>query len=155
MAEIRRYPWFRHLRSEPSFHVMRHRKGALTASGRGLSFWFRAMNTSVAEVPMDNRDLPFIFHGRTRDYQEVTVQGTLAWRVVDPELLGERVYLTPPSSSYSSQRQPLDQLATFLTGIAQQAALRYLADQPVRDLLEEGPVRCSSASEKNSPAKPR
>ena len=74
MAEIRRYPWFRHLRSEPSFHVLRHRGGKLVKSGRGLAFWFHPMRTSVAEIPMDDRDLPFLFHGRSEDFQDLTVQ---------------------------------------------------------------------------------
>ena len=139
MAEIRKYPIFKHLRSEPSFHVLRHRKGKLTGSGRGLSFWFRAMNTSVAELPVDDRDLNFLFHGRTRDYQEVTVQGTLTWRVADPELLARRIDFTLDLKTGVYLRQPLDQIAVLLTGIAQQAALRHLAERALRDLLEDGP----------------
>ncbi len=139
MAEIRKYPIFKHLRSEPSFHVLRHRKGKLTGSGRGLSFWFRAMNTSVPELPVDDRDLTFLFHGRARDYQEVTVQGTLTWRVADPELLARRIDFTLDLRTGVYLRQPLDQIAVLLTGIAQQAALRHLAERALRDLLEDGP----------------
>jgi hypothetical protein len=139
MADIRKYPLLRHLRSEPSFHVLRHRKGKLTGSGRGLSFWFRAMNTSVAELPIDDRDLPFLFHGRTMDYQEVTVQGTITWRVADAEVLGRRIDFTLDLNTGVYRRQPLDQIAILLTGIAQQAALKYLAEKQVRELLEDGP----------------
>jgi len=139
MAEIRKYPWVRHLRSEPSFHVLRYRGGSLVASGRGLTFWFLPMSTSVAELPMDDRDLPFLFHGRTRDYQEVTVQGTITWRVEDPERLGQRVDFTLDLASGTYQRQPFEQLAILIVGIAQQAAVRHIASQALRDLLEAGP----------------
>jgi regulator of protease activity HflC (stomatin/prohibitin superfamily) len=139
MAEIRKYPWLRHLRSEPSFHVLRHSGGALVASGRGLTFWFLPINTSVAELPMDDRDMPFLFHGRTKDYQEVIVQGTIAWRVADPEVLAQRVDFTIDLGKGVYQRQPFEQIVLLLTGIAQQAALRHIAEQPLRALLEAGP----------------
>ncbi len=139
MAEIRKYPWLRHLRSEPSFHVLRYSGGALTASGRGLAFWFLPMNTSVAELPTDDRDLPFLFHGRSLDYQEVVVQGTVTWRVADPELLGQRVDFTIDLAQGVYQRQPFEQIALLLTGIAQRAALRHIAGEPLRALLEAGP----------------
>ena len=82
MAEIRRYPFIRHLRGEPSVHLIRHTRGRITKAGRGLAFWFTPMTTSVAEIPMDDRDLPVLFHGRTRDFQDVTVQGVVTWRVI-------------------------------------------------------------------------
>ena len=88
MAEIRQFLWMRHLRAEPSVHVLRFKRGRLTQSGRGLAFWFLPMSASVAEVPMDDRDLHFLFHARSRDFQDVTVQGVAAWRVTDPERLG-------------------------------------------------------------------
>ena len=89
MAEIHRYPFLRHLRAEPSFHILRFRRGRLVASGRGLAFWFRPLSTSVAEIPMDDRELPFLFHGRAKDFQDTTVQGVITFRVVDPERAAE------------------------------------------------------------------
>ena len=139
MAEIRRYPFIRHLRGEPSVHLIRHTRGRITKAGRGLAFWFTPMTTSVAEIPMDDRDMPVLFHGRTRDFQDVTVQGVVTWRVVDPALLGQRVDFTINLERGTYLKQPLDQLATLLTGFVQQAAVRYLAERPVRQILEAGP----------------
>ena len=68
MAEIHRFPFRRHLRGDPSHHLLRFRRGALFASGRGLSFWFYPMNTSIVEIPMDDRELPFLYHARSRDF---------------------------------------------------------------------------------------
>ena len=81
MAEIRRYPFLRHLRSEASVYVTHHRQGRKRRAGRGLAFWFRPDGASIAELPMDDRDLPFLIHGRSKDHQEVTVQGVITWRV--------------------------------------------------------------------------
>lgn len=140
MAEIRRYLWLRHLRAEPGTHVLRYVRGRMTGSGRGLSFWFYPMTTAVAELPMDQRDLPFLFHGRTRDYQDVAVQGVVTYRVTKPEVLAERIDFTIDLITGLYRKQPLDQLATLITGLAQQAALDYLANQEVRGLLAAGTV---------------
>ncbi|MCP5059282.1 MAG: band 7 protein [bacterium] len=138
MAEIQRYPIVRHLRAEPSFQVLRFRRGKLVASGRGLAFWFRPLNTSVAEIPMDDRELPFLFHGRAKDFQDTTVQGVVTFRVVDAELAAARVDFAIDLGTGATLKQPLDKLAGLLTELAQQFALEYLAQTDLRHALEEG-----------------
>ena len=138
MAEIQRYPIMRHLRAEPSFHILRFRRGKLVASGRGLAFWFRPLNTSVAEIPMDDRELPFLFHGRAKDFQDTTVQGVVTFRVVDAELAAKRVDFALDLGTGATLKQPLDKLAGLLTELAQQFALGYLAQTGLRHALAEG-----------------
>ncbi len=64
MAEIKRFTIMRHLRSEPSQQILRFRRGRPVESGRGLAFWFHPLSASIAEVPADDCELPFLFHGR-------------------------------------------------------------------------------------------
>lgn len=140
MAEIRTYPMWSHLRAEPSMHVLRFRRGRRVASGRGLAFWFRPLVTSVAEIPIDDRELPFLFHGRTHDFQDATVQGVITFRVVDPETVAERVDFAIDLRSGTLLKQPLEKLSGLLTELAQQFALGYLAKTPLRHCLAEGVV---------------
>ena len=67
--------------------MLHYRRGELARDGAGLAFWFRPIHTAVAEVPIDDRELPFLFHVRSTDFQELTVQGAIAFRVADPRLL--------------------------------------------------------------------
>jgi regulator of protease activity HflC (stomatin/prohibitin superfamily) len=138
MAEIRSYPFLRHLRAEPSFHVLRFRRGRLVGSGRGLAFWFRPLSTSAAEVPIDDRELPFLFRGRARDFQDVNVQGVITYRVVDPEKVAERVDFSIDLRTGLLREQPLEKLAGMLTELAQQFAFTWLTQTPLRRVLEEG-----------------
>src|SRR5215212_10934682 len=94
MAEMKTYPFTRHLRAEPTSHVLHYRRGALRREGVGLTFWFRPNETAVAEVPIDDRELPFLFHARSADFQELTVQGAINFRVEDPRRLARRVDFT-------------------------------------------------------------
>jgi regulator of protease activity HflC (stomatin/prohibitin superfamily) len=138
MAEIRKFAWLRHMRSEPSVHVLRYRGGKLAASGRGLAFWFWPMSASVAEVPVDDRELHFLFHGRSRDFQDVTLQGVVTWRVADPERVGSRVDFSVDLERGTWNREPLDQLDAVLSGMVQALSLGHVAELSVRDLLAEG-----------------
>jgi len=138
MAEIRKLFWARHLRAEATSHILQYRAGRLRRSGVGLAFWFYPMTTALAEVPVDDRDLNFIFKGRTRDHQEVTVQGIVTYRVNDAERLATRVDFAIDLDSGTHLKQPLEQIATLLTGIAQQAGLQVIARAQLEELLSAG-----------------
>lgn len=138
MAQITRFPLMRHLRAEPTFHTLYYRKGRLVRSGRGLSFWFRPLSAGLAEVPLDDRELPFLFHGRSADFQDVIAQGVITYRVTDPEVLATRIDFTIDPATGRWAREPLEQVAELLIQLAQQSAWEYLTRTPVRDLLTEG-----------------
>jgi regulator of protease activity HflC (stomatin/prohibitin superfamily) len=138
MAEIRRFPLFRHLRAEPSSHVLKYRKGRLVRSGRGVALWFSPMSTSLAEVPVDDRELAFLFHARSADFQDVATQGIITYRIAAPETTAERVDFSIDLATGAHRKQPLEKLASLLTELAQQFAWGYVVRTPIRDILTTG-----------------
>jgi len=138
MADISDFGPLRRLRSDASVHIERYRSGRIVQSGRGLAFWFMPDGASIAEVPMDDRDLPFLFHSRSKDFQALTVQGLIVWRVIDPRKLAERVNFSIDLKHGLHLGQPVDQIATLLTGLSQQLATQYLAEFDVNAILDAG-----------------
>jgi regulator of protease activity HflC (stomatin/prohibitin superfamily) len=143
MAEIRTFPLLRHLRAEPTAHVIQYKGGTLARDGAGLAFWFRPIHTAVAEVPIDDRELPFLFHARSADFQELTVQGAIAFRVGDPRLLARRVDFTLDLGSGRWTQAPLEQVAALLTQLAQQFVIDELVRLDLVTILTGGvaPIR--------------
>jgi regulator of protease activity HflC (stomatin/prohibitin superfamily) len=143
MAEIRTYPLLHHLRAEPTAHVLRYRRGALKADGAGLAFWFRPNIAAIAEVPLDNQELPFIFHARSADFQQLTVQGAITFRCVDPRLVSQRVDFTVDLQAGTWTETPLEQLQGLLVQMAQQYVTDELLRRDLRAILADGvaPVR--------------
>ncbi len=139
MAHIRNFPFAAQLRADASNHVLRYRKGRVRQSGRGLVFWFRPETASIAELPMDDREMAIFVKGRSQDFQTVAVQGTLTWRVADPELLASRVDFSIGLRSGVWLAEPIQRIETRLAGLVNQAVLQYLAQAPVRALLDAGP----------------
>jgi regulator of protease activity HflC (stomatin/prohibitin superfamily) len=121
--------------------VIRYRNGAVVRSGRGLSFWFRPLDAAIAELPLDDQELPFLFHGRSADVQEVIAQGIVTYRVADPETLAARIDFGIDLRTGHHTKSPLDQLADRLTQLAQQHALELIAVTPLAELVAEGAAR--------------
>ncbi len=138
MASIRSYGLVRHLRSETSNHVLHFRRGRLVASGRALAYWFSPMSASIAEVPIDDCEVPLAVQARTADYQDVTVQGVLTYRVTDPEAVARRVDFTIDNKRGVHLKQPVEKLALLLGQLAQQHACDWVGRTPVRDVLRDG-----------------
>ncbi len=141
MAQINRFGLARHLRSDANAFVLHYRKGVLTRSGRGLSFFFWPPASSIAEVPVDDREMPILFHGRSSDFQDVAVQGVVTYRVADPERLAGRVDFTIDLARGLHQRQPLERLQLLLSQLAEQYAWTLVARTPIREVLAEGAER--------------
>lgn len=138
MAEIRSYWLWRHLRAEPTSWIALYKSGRLKQSGRALTFWFAPLGTSIVEVPLDDRELPFLVAARSADFQDVNVNGVVTFRVREPELLAERVDFSVDTRSGRWRSEPLDKLAVVVKELAQELAGSFVGRAPLRALLDQG-----------------
>lgn len=147
MADIARYPFFRHLRGTTTTHVQHVRNGRTIHEGVGAAFWYRPLSAVLTEVPVDDRDLPLLLHGRTADFQDVTVQATVTFRVVDPTVAVGRIDFSIDSERGLWRGTPLDQVAGLITESAQQYAVDLIAGADLATTLAGGvgPIRVAIA----------
>lgn len=138
MADIQRFPGVRHLRGTATVHVRHQRHGRVVREGTGLAFWFRPLSAVLSEIPVDDRELPLLFHARTSDFQDVTVQASVTYRVVDPGLAAARLDFSIDPETGRWRSTPLEQLAGLLTELAQQPALEQLAATTLPAALAAG-----------------
>jgi regulator of protease activity HflC (stomatin/prohibitin superfamily) len=138
MADISRYPLVRHLRGTATVHIEHVRNGKIIHAGTGSSFWFRPLSAVLSEIPVDDRELPLLFHARTADFQDVTVQATLTFRLTDPALAAARIDFSIDPDTGRWRATPLEQVAGLLGETAQQHALDLLAGMALTDALVGG-----------------
>jgi regulator of protease activity HflC (stomatin/prohibitin superfamily) len=143
MADIARYAFLRHLRGATTTHVQHVRNGKTIHAGVGAAFWFRPLSAVLSEVPVDDRELPLLFHARTSDFQDVTVQATVTYRLTDPVTAAGRIDFSIDPETGLWRGTPLDQVAGLLTETAQQYALDLLTAAELTTALAGGvtPVR--------------
>jgi regulator of protease activity HflC (stomatin/prohibitin superfamily) len=139
MADIQSYPFLRHLRGAPTSYIRHAKNGRVVNEGVARSFWFRPLSAVLSEAPIDDRELPLIFHARTSDYQDVVVQATVTYRIAEPARAVERIDFGIDSRTGAWRAGPLEQLASLLTELAQQHALDLLAGTRLSEALVEAP----------------
>jgi len=85
---------FRYAKASPTTYLIQYRNGAPVREGSGLAFFYFAPSASLVSIPMESMDVPFMFREVSADFQEVTVQGQVTYRVADPKVLATLMNFT-------------------------------------------------------------
>ncbi len=155
MADITRFPMVRHLRGAPTQHIRHLRHGKLVHDGTGLSFFFRPLTAVLSEVPVDDRELPLLFHARTADFQDLTVQASVTFRVTDPATACARIDFSIDPNFGRWRGTPLEQVGGLLTETAQQQVLGLIARSSLTSVLEDGLSQVRDHIQRGLTADPR
>jgi regulator of protease activity HflC (stomatin/prohibitin superfamily) len=93
----------RYLKSRPTEYVMQFKSGRVKREGAGLSFLYWEPTTTLVMVPISSADVPFAFQETTGDFQTLTIQGQLTWRVADARKLASLLdYSMTPAGAWKS-----------------------------------------------------
>jgi regulator of protease activity HflC (stomatin/prohibitin superfamily) len=95
----------KYFKADSSTYVIKTVNGKTRRSGKGLSFFYNAATTSIAAIPVNAQEAPFIFNLQTSDFQSVSVQGQISFRVVDAETTAETLNfnLDGAGAAYASE----------------------------------------------------
>jgi regulator of protease activity HflC (stomatin/prohibitin superfamily) len=121
------------IKVDPTVYVMQYKKGNLIREGNGLSFFYFAPTTSLVSVPVASTDSPFIFKEVTSDFQEVTIQGQVVYRVADPKRLSQMLNFALDTQK---QKYLSDDPETFSARIINQVQVLLRAELQVLPLRE-------------------
>lgn len=93
----------RFMKAAPTTYVLHYKNGKIRQEGPGLSFFYYAPTSTIVAVPLASADAPFAFEESTADFQSVTIQGQLTYRVADPKRLASLLDLSvSPQGAYRS-----------------------------------------------------
>ncbi len=125
---------FRYLKAPSTTYVVHSRGGQVQRQGPGLSFWYFAPTSVIVQLPVSSIDVPYAFTEVSSDFQDVTVQGNLTYRIVEPlKLAGLLDYSVDVRGRYLSDDP--SKLSERLVQAAQTGARRFIQTQPLRDVL--------------------
>ena len=74
-------------KNPPTTYVLHYQNGRVRREGPGLAFWYFRPASTIVAIPLASRDVPFAFSEVTADFQPVTLQGQLTYRIADPRRL--------------------------------------------------------------------
>jgi hypothetical protein len=123
---------------------MKVKNGRVQREGVGLSFYYYEPTTSVVVLPVSSVDVPFMFEEITADYQTVTVQGQLSYRIMDYGKITKSLnytYNLRKNQYMSDDPHKLDQRVIT---IAKVLTKKYLEQLPLKDAIQSSERLASS-----------
>jgi regulator of protease activity HflC (stomatin/prohibitin superfamily) len=138
MATLRTYPVMSHLRAEPNQYILHYQGGNLVRRGAGLTFWFNRFSAALAELPVEDIETTMMLNERSKDYQDVSIQVTLSYRIEDPLLASKRVNFGIDLASGKWTDKPLSRLANLWFLRAQEPARTLIAGLALTEVLGTG-----------------
>lgn len=122
----------RFIKAPPTTYVLHYKHGVIKREGPGLSFFYYAPTSTIVLVPLASRDVPFAFTESTADFQTVTLQGQLTYRVAEPQqlaaLLDFSLHRSGGYSSLDPEKLPERLLAVLHTRMRAAVASRALRE---------------------------
>lgn len=76
---------FKFIKADPTTYLMAFKNGKAVRAGIGLSQFYYAPTTNLVAVPVASREQPFIFEKVTADFQTITLQGQVSFRIAEPD----------------------------------------------------------------------
>lgn len=120
---------------EPNVYVLKYKKGKVIKEGSGLSIWYFAPTTSLVAVPITSVEAPFIFDEVTCDFQIVTMQGNVIFRVVDPKKTAQLINFTLNLKTMGYVSDDYTKLPARVVNIAQVLTKIEIAKMPLKQVL--------------------
>lgn len=77
------------MKANPTTYVLHYSNGKIKREGVGLSFFYYAPFSTIVSIPIASSDLPYVFNEITADFQSVTVQGQITYRISDARQLSK------------------------------------------------------------------
>jgi len=128
----------RYLKSTPTTYLMRFHNGKIARQGAGISMYYLPFNSIIVRVNLASEDLPFVFEQQTSDFQDVTIQGNLTYRVSDPERLATKLDFSVDTRGRYQSEDP-DSIRDRLIRMLQVEANDFSRQRTITEMLQSGP----------------
>ena len=94
-----------YFKSEPTEYILAFSNGKISHQGAGQAFWYWRPSTSIVLVPISTVDALFVFNETTGNFQAVTLQGQITYRIIEPETISKLLNFTinPRTREYTSE----------------------------------------------------
>jgi hypothetical protein len=124
----------KYIKFDSMTYVIRYKNGKLLKEGRGLSFFYTSFNSSIVAIPLGSNDLQFIFNESTGDFQKVSIQGQITYKVENPQQLAELLDFTVDEKA-RLKKDDGEKLKQRLINEAQTATSSYIQGLKLKEAL--------------------
>jgi regulator of protease activity HflC (stomatin/prohibitin superfamily) len=124
-----------YFKAQPTEFVQKVAGGRIKREGQALSFYYLKRRTSVVVVPVSSADAAFVFNEQTGNYQAVTIQGQLTYRIIEPRRTVEMLnYVIDPQTRMHVSQDP-ERLKQRIIVTVQMETRRQVEGRPLEGVL--------------------
>ncbi|WP_315749551.1 MULTISPECIES: SPFH domain-containing protein [unclassified Bradyrhizobium] len=128
----------RFIKAQPTTYLLKYRAGSVVEEGAGLSTFYYGPATSLVAIPIGSRDAAFIFQQIARDFQTLTIQGQVTYRIGEPRKAAAMLNFTLKRDGKTYESDDPEELPQRVLG-----AVEVLAQQAVKDMTLKEALRAS------------
>jgi len=124
-----------YFKAQPTEFVRKVAGGRVKREGQALSFYYLKRRTSIVIVPVSSADAAFVFNEQTGNYQAVTIQGQLTYRIVEPRRTMDMLnYVIDPKRRVHVSQDP-ERLEQRIVVTVQMETRRQVEDKSLEEML--------------------
>jgi regulator of protease activity HflC (stomatin/prohibitin superfamily) len=124
-----------YFKAQPTEFVRKVAGGRVKREGQALSFYYLKRRTSIVVVPVSSADAAFVFNEQTGNYQAVTIQGQLTYRIVEPHRTIEMLnYVVDPKRRAHVSQDP-ERLEQRIVVAVQMETRRQVEGKSLEEVL--------------------
>src|SRR6266702_1968317 len=123
------------IKVQPTTYLLEYSGGKIVREGTGLSFFYYSPTTSLVAVPVGSTDTPFILQETTGDFQAVTIQGQVTYRVSDAKRLAALLNYTLARDGETYRSEDPEKLPERVIHVINVLARAELQKLPLREAI--------------------
>lgn len=124
----------KHIKFDSMTYVLHFKNGNVKKEGRGLSFFYFEPSSSIVAIPMGSNDLPFIFNESTNDYQTVSIQGQISYKIENPKKLADVLDFTVNGNG-EYKKNDIEKLNQRIINEAQTSTSSFIHNIKLKDAI--------------------
>ncbi len=122
-------------KGEPSRFVIKYRGGNIKRKGVGIGFFYLKNFVNIVAIPRTTTDANFIFSEVTANFQDITLQGHLTYKINDPVKISQILdfSIDPMNGQYLSEDP--EKLELRIKNVVQRIVKKEIMGMKLKDSL--------------------
>ncbi len=138
------FPYFK---GQPTDYIVRYSSGRSSGEGLALAFYYWRFNTQVVAVPTQSQDASFIFNELTSDFQEVTLQGQVTFRIKEPALAAKLFNFSIDPVKYEYLSEDHEKIGRRIANLTQIATRMEVTKRTLQETLRDAPILAAAVAQ--------
>ncbi|WP_432470724.1 SPFH domain-containing protein [Amphritea sp. HPY] len=126
----------KYYKADSATFVIKSVNGRIRKKGKGLSFFYNKATTSIAAVPVNAQEAPFVASLQTADFQTVKLQGQITYQIAKPETINEILNFTLNNNGLSYLSEDPMKLSDRIIRIVQTIIQNEIQSRTLRQALK-------------------